>query len=453
MTKTCRLVLAGTLAVLSSWQTASAQQTAREQFAAEMLNRLGGAHLARDRQTGRVTSLGLVNVWPTNEALSLATQLPGLSELEVVALPGQDFDDRGMAYLRGLTQLQFLQLVGPRVTDRGIASLAGLTNLEQLSINAPIADAGLQSLQGLTQLRLLDLYGTRITGEGLRHLTSLTQLEFLCLDRSRVGDAGLQSLADLNAVRTLLLRGTRVTDAGLATLASLPNLERLHLDGTAITENGLAALTSGLDPQLGAFTGPTQLRELSLRGAPNLRGDHLAGVANLYGLPFFRELDVTDTPLAADAAKMAKLNQASQTVEHWRSLPTVRSEGPIARFDDDLNLFGLYFIGPTFAVSREALNELSLYPPTTLQELSLREATLRRADTREPGDLQRLSKLTSLQRLNLYRTGIADADLQQLQPLTNLRELYLSEGDTLVTAEGEQALKSAIPGLQIIRLP
>jgi hypothetical protein len=61
--------------------------------------------------------------------------------------------------------------------------------------------------------------------------------------------------------------------------------------------------------------------------------------------------------------------------------------------------------------------------------------------------------LANLRRLNLYRTGIADADLQQLQPLTSLRELYLSEGDTLVTAEGEQALKNAIPGLQIIRLP
>jgi hypothetical protein len=446
-------VLVGLFAAAAWGQTAGSQQPTREQYAAAMLGRLGGAHLGRDPQTGRVTSLGLVNVWPTNEALSLAGRLPGLTELEVVALPGQDLDDRGLTHLRGLTRLQFLQLVGPNLTDRGMTSLAALTNLEQLSIDAPITDAGLQRLQALSRLRLLDLYGTRITGQGLAHLSPLTQLEFLCLDRTQVYDAGLQSLGELSAVRTLLLRNTKVTDSGMASLAMLPNLERLYLDGTAVTETGLAALAGGVDAQMGAFTGPTQLRELSLRGAPNLRGDQLAGVANLYGLPYFRQLDLTQTPLAADRAKMARLQQASQLVEHWRALPTVRSEGPIVRFDDDLNLFGLYFIAPAYPVSREALNELSLYPPATLQELSLREATLRRADARDPGDLQRLSKLANLRRLNLYRTGIADADLQQLQSLTNLRELYLSEADTLVTTEGEQALKNAIPGLQIIRLP
>jgi hypothetical protein len=236
-------------------------------------------------------------------------------------------------------------------------------------------------------------------------------------------------------------------------LALLPNLERLDLDRAAVTDSAVVALAGAIDPQLMTFAGPAQLREVSLRGAPNLRGDNLAAVANLYGLPYVQRVDVAQTPLAADPANVEKLAEAEALVEHWRSLPTVRSEGPIVRFDENLNLYGLYFIAPSFAVSREALDELFRFPPETLQELSLREASLRTKTTRDAGDLEKLSKLTNLRTLNLYKTGIRDDDLQNLQALTNLRVLYLAEADTQVTPEGEQALKSALPELRIVRLP
>jgi hypothetical protein len=201
------------------------------------------------------------------------------------------------------------------------------------------------------------------------------------------------------------------------------------------------------------FTGPTQLRELSLRGAPNVRGEDVGSIANLYGLPFLTQLEIAGTPLAADKAKLEQLQRAEDTVEHWRRLPRGRNEGPIARFDENGDLYGLYFIEPSFPISGEALDELYDYPPPTLEELSLRDSTLRRGTEGMPGDLQQLSKLTNLRKLNLYKTDVTDADLLQLAPLTNLRQVYLAESDTQVTAQGEQALIDAIPGLEILRLP
>jgi Leucine-rich repeat (LRR) protein len=400
-----------------------------------------------------VKSLGLVNVFPMNKALALAAQLPTVTELEVVALPHNDLDDAGLGHIARMAPLEKLQVVGPRITDRGAAELAKLVSLQELSLDGPITDEAVSTFAALTELRLLDLYGTRVTGEGLAALAPLAQLEFLCLDRTRVGDAGLESIAQLAALRTLLLRGAPVSDAGMANLTFLPNLERLDLDGAAVTDEGVAALAGTIDPQLMTFTGPTQLRRLSLRGAPNLRGDNIGAIANLYGLPFLTRLDVVGTPLAADKAKLDQLQRAEATVEHWRRLPRRRSEGPIARFDENGELYGLYFIDPAFPISSEGLSELFNYPPATLQELSLPESTLRRGTEETPGDLHQLSKLTNLRKLNLYKTDVADADLLQLAPLTNLRELYLAESDTQVTPEGEQSLIDAISGLQIMRLP
>jgi hypothetical protein len=450
--KSCRVLCACVAFVLACCPFGLGQERWRESDAAAMLGKLGGAYLHRDPQTGRVRGVGLVNVGPTNAALVLAAQLPTVTELQVVALPHSDFDDRGVGHVAGMAPLTKLQLVGARITDGGAARLAALASLQELSLDAPITDAAVSSYAALTELRLLDLYGTRVTGPGLADLAPLTQLEFLGLDRSRVGDSGMESLVGLNSLRTLLLRGTPVTDHGMASLVLLANLERLYLDNTAVSDEGVAVLAGTIDPQLMTFRGPTQLRELSLRGA-NVRGDNLGSVANLYGLPFLTQLSLAETPLAADKAKLEQLARAEETAEHWRRLPRRRSEGPIVRFDHNGELYGLYFIEPSFPISREALDELFNYPPATLQELSLRSATLRRGTDEAPGDVRQLSRLTNLRTLNLYGTDLADADLRQLTPLTNLRQVFLAETDTQITAEGEQALMDAVSGLEIIRLP
>jgi hypothetical protein len=428
------------------------QESLPEHYAEAMLGKLGGAHLVRNQLTGDVRSVGLVNVGPTNAAVELAAQLPTVTELEVVALPYNEFDDRGLGHIAGMAPLKQLQVVSPRITDRGAAGLAALISLEELAIDAPLTDAAVSSFAALTELRLLDLYGTRVTGQGLADLAPLTNLEFLCLDRTRVGDAGLESISQLISLRTLLLRQTPVSDAGMSNLALLPNLERLDLDGTAVTDAGVAALAGTIDPQLMTFTGPSQLRRISLRGVTGLRGEN-GQLANLYGLPFLTRIDIAGTPLARDPARLERLQRAEETVEHWRRLPRRRSEGPIVRFDENGELYGLYFIEPSFTISREALEELFDYPPPTLQELSLRGATLRQGTEDTPGDLEQLSKLTNLRKLNLYGTNPTDADLLLLAPLTNLKQLYLAETDTQVTPEGEQALIDMIAGLEITRLP
>ncbi len=444
---TIAAVLALHRPVFAQQQLPLPPETWNERYAVAMLAKLGGAHLHYDVETHRVKGLALVNVGPTNTALGFAASLPALVELEVIAAPWQDFNDMGLAALRRLPRLEQLQLVGPHITDAGIAHLADLTNLQELSIDAPITDAALPALAGLSQLRVLDLYGTRVTGRGLSQLAGLQQLEFLNLDRTRADDAGMAAIAQLPSLRTLLLRGSRITDEGLAHLGHQTTVERLYLDGAPVTEEGLGRLAGAVDPHLMTFVGAVQLRELSLRGAPYLRGEYLQGLANIYGLPYFRKLDIANTPLTRDLAKVQQLARAEQIVEHWRSVQGIGSVGPIVRFDENLNLFGLYFIPPALSASVNVLNELFDYPPETLQELSLRGALLRDID------LARLARLKNLRRLSLYRARITDEGLQHLKALSNLRELYLAEDDTLVTADGENALRADLPDLQIIRIP
>jgi internalin A len=433
------------LTVGSAWGQNPAWSEAQ---AVTMLGKLGGAELLRDRESHRVTNVSLVNVAPTNAALALTARLPTVVDLKVVATVHNNFDDRGLAYVARMTQLEELKLVGSALTDRGVAGLADLTNLEQLVIDAPISDPGLEALRAMARLRLLDLSGTRVRGPGLANLAGMEQLEFLALDETPLGSEGLEYVGGLSSLRTLLVRGARIDDRGLAELALLPNLQQLYLNRTAVTEQGLANLAGTIDPQLMSFQGPTQLRRLSLREAPNLRGDDLAGLANLYGLPFFQQLDLQGTPLARDRERLARLQEAERTAEHWRQLQGFRGTAPILRFDEDLNLIGIYYVAPAFEPSPDAMDELANYPPPQLRELSLRDAYLD-----DPDKVEDLSGLTELRKLNLYNTRISDEGLTHLYGLENLEALYLDEGNNNVTPEGLDALREAIPGLEVVRLP
>lgn len=440
------LLVGGTWAGLAA-QTAKGQEPWPEAQAARRLGQLGGTHLIRNIETHRVTRVALVNVGPTNAALSLAAQLPAVRELEVVALPWQDFNDVGLAYVARMTQLTQLQLVGPNISNYGVAQLAGLSSVEQLAIDAPISDGALDSIGKMRRLRLLDLHGAQVTGPGLSRLAGLDQLEFLVLDQTPVGDAGMPFVGQLGGLRRLLLRDTRISDAGLEHLVHLANLEQLYLDGSLIRGAGLSGLAGAVDPPMMTFAGAAQLREVSLRRAANLGSEHLSALANLYGLPYFTKLDIAQTPVSQDAAALDRLARAEQIAEHWRQVQGIGSSGPILRFDDNLNLVGLYFIPPGFTASNGALDELFNYPPTTLRELSLRDAILRNVD------VQSLTKLTNLQRLNLYKTRIGDEGLKHLQGLANLRQLFLDEGNNLITEGGIDALKTAIPEIEVVRLP
>ena len=94
-----------------------------------------------------------------------------------MSLQGNDFTDRGLAYVAALENLEEIYLCaynkqGPdRISDAGLAHLEGMKSLEELGLqNTLVSDAGLQHFLALPGLERVVLNGTRVTPAGVKAL-------------------------------------------------------------------------------------------------------------------------------------------------------------------------------------------------------------------------------------------------------------------------------------------
>ena len=315
---------------------------------------------------------------------------------------GVDFSNAretsGVYLVKGLTGLRKLVLQGKRVTDGELATLNGLTELERLKLFATgVTSDGMEHLTGLTKLKRLEIHHAPVTDAGLRHLKGLTNLRHLKLVGIRGTDAGLDNLKELKWLERLELCYWIVTRKGVEELRdALPRCEIVCNQGS------LASTLESLSPTSTSQTpSPTQRwrwSRFSLRT--------LLILVVLSGLP-----------MALFALKMRQARRQRQAVE------VIEETGGRVAYDNEL--YG---------------QEGGLRVPAWLVTLvgedffgSVEVVHLEGSQVADAG-LEKLTRLTRLQRLVLSHMLVTDVGREHLKGLRRLKRLEFD--DTHITEVG-----------------
>jgi len=242
-----------------------------------------------------------------------------------------------------------------------------------------------RNISDLTGLQYcINLTWLDLSNNQINNLSPLSELEnliFLALWHNQVD--GVASLSKLISLRELYLGG----DANRA--GNLTNLEHLSLWRNQVTD-------------ISPLNGLTNLKELYLGGGGNHVGDD---INLLSGLTNLQRLDLGETQVSniSPLSSLTKLEYLSL----WRNQVT-----DISPLVELINLRELYFGGGGNHVGDD-INLLSGL--TNLQRLDLGDTAV--------SNISALSGLTKLEYLSLWNNQVTD--ITPLTRLTNLKELYL----------------------------
>jgi len=253
------------------------------------------------------------------------------------------------------------------ITRRGLAVLKDLPALEYLDLHTEATDAGLKHVGQHPTLRWLRIRTGKIWGPGLDELASMPRLERLCIwGTSPISDRHIKYLEGLTQIKSLTLWGVadHLTDVSLASISKLKNIEELYF----------------------------------IRVAPRFT---VAGVGHLKNLKNLKTVDFAQTwsgPQGAD--------QGDEVVRQLTTLPNLES------------IKGLNYL------SAEGMRTLTTFRNLKCLGVALKD---HRQGYNGPTGVSHLAGLASLEELHL--TGdepLTDADLASLEPLSRLRELFIS---------------------------
>jgi hypothetical protein len=243
------VVLTGLAGTVAAQQPAQASKeppivqplTAAERLAAAKLTRLHDTRLWWN-EGNRVIGASFKGDDASDRTLALASALPGLRSVVLVALPECQLTDNGLEELTRLPRLELLTIVGNRITDSGMVHVARLSTLRVLTLNCNVTDTGLELLAYLPNLERLDLTQTRITDAGLGHLKNYARLTTLVLNGTQLTDEALPAIAQLKTLQQLYLGHTSVDDAAVASLMHMEQLQLLYVVDTQMTAKGVEEL-------------------------------------------------------------------------------------------------------------------------------------------------------------------------------------------------------------------
>ena len=396
----------------------------------------------------------------------------GLTAVNSAGLIGDD----DLEIISRLDQITSLNLDGAkRLTDKGLRHLARMPQLRKLIIGGRITDRGLEPLAQLRELRVFEMYWqANVTDHGIANLSFCDHLEEVDLLGCNLGDGAIAALTGKPKLRRFQT-GRNVTDDGLALLHQFPAFKtqpeeepkfglmsfgagptNLLVAGT-FTRNGVNNLR-GLDGLFGlSFFGNT----------PGLRGDDLAGLADVSNLAFLGcDGELCDDDAMRHIASLPKLRMLmgqgtvatsagfesfsrSQTIEYFwgRECPNLNGRGFVAlsrmpalkglavscKFVDDAALASL----PDFPSLKELM-------PMDVGDDGFRHVgrnehleSLILMYCRDTTDVA-TSHLTGMPNLKKYHAGytlITDASLEMLSRINSLEEISF-EGCKFITDGG-----------------
>lgn len=207
-------------------------------------------------------------------------------------------------------------------------------------------------------------------------------------DRASLPAQGLQ-------IFEVQLRKSKVTDDDLAVIAKAVEMERLYLSDTRVSDAGVAHLV-----------GLQDLRDLDLKSTRTTD----AGVKHLVALKQLQILSLYDTPITDEALRIVA------------GMPTLT----------------------TLKLEKTHVTDAGMTHLTALPKLEF----LALADSRiTDRGVANLAKLGSLKRLLVNFCAVTDGAIPHLARMKQLTQCNLIQ--TYVTAEGNEALKAALPNCQI----
>ncbi|NLX57142.1 MAG: hypothetical protein GXY58_18705 [Planctomycetaceae bacterium] len=219
--------------------------TANERSAATRLTRLPSTRLWWNDEN-RVIGASFKGDDASDYALALASHLPGLRTVVLVATPHSHLTDDGLASLAALPNLELLSICGNRITDAALVHVARMYQLRALVLSCHITDSGLPALAELTNLEYLDLTQSQVTDAGAIQLLQFAKLRTLILNGTQITNDSLATLAELKTLEDLYLGNTLIDDGAVASLKQMEQLQLLFLRDTQFTANAVAELQPAL---------------------------------------------------------------------------------------------------------------------------------------------------------------------------------------------------------------
>ena len=288
-----------------------------------------------------------------------------------------------------------------------LAEVAQLRALESFSAeNNRIEDVSpLKELGGLVTL---NLGGNRITD--ISPLTSLAGLRTLSLDGNPIGD--LTPLCSMTSLTSLSLKGMDISERELETL-------REALPGCAIHSE--AATEEAQDISFGGITFKSDVTELSLSGMGIRDVSALAGCDKLVKLDLSGN-EISDLSPLMNLPELEWLDVSNNALTDLRPLMGIDS---------------LSFLN---AAGNNIASTAPLNMMNGLTELYL--------DGNPINDFSGLKKMMYLNKLGLSATGLENDDLQYLEGLAKLSQLFIKDNPAL-SGEAVDALQEKINPCEI----
>lgn len=318
----------------------------------------------------------------------------------------------------------------PNVNITSITGLAGMIFLESLCLRGTqIQDSDMEILRGFVHLRELDISHISITDEGLRQLRGLVQLQYLNLFCCKeITDAGFSHLGGLTNMEKLVLRQTNVTDAGLACLSEMTNLRYLDLQQTKITNNPFSIKT------LHRMMNKLQYFNISRTRIPMIDYIHCGSDLHTLYLPHgitnsclpktLHTLCAISSEITNDGCEQMATLTNLQHLDLRNSIISDAGDAGLAFLTGLTNLRYLSLDGIMDQLTNVGLDHLSGL--IHLRHLEIGDTGIT--------EIQHLRNMVELEVLILYNTLIHEGELTQLRGFLNLRELNISDIETVTDA-------------------
>jgi hypothetical protein len=411
-----------------------------------------GAEVTLNMQ-GEVTELRLYNRVFSNDDLAKLQTFPSLKWLVL----GESFTEDGLKHLARLDSLEVLFARVMKISPMGLKHLQAMKSLNYLALRKDFMnEQGVRLLleHGLAhKLETVDGNGKLgrpdtvddvtdirlatwdLSDDGLKVLKSFKSLSRIYTDRDQFTDGYARSLRELNLlhmvydmdgnnyrpksnadVSSLRLMSHVLTEKGFKEFAVFTSLKSLALYETRLNDSAMKTVVESMKSLESLALGPSMTDE-ALKELPSM--------PTLKKLYFHEGFSMTDAGM--------------KTIAQIKTLEALNLSGVSVTPGGIANLKGLKL--SAFTMRRDQIND------EILREL--RKSDLLHKLNWANGRNGRPTGMNDIRFLNLHGSNLTDAGLRELEEMTLLERVFLSQ--TKVTDEGVAKLKKALPNVKVMR--